>query len=170
MTFLKFIIWKIKTTSSNYWMLLGLKIFVRIFGMITLLYTMNLLVKVNTSNPEHLHKAISSVFYLAFFVFLDTKTKVSSGFSLSEKIVKPINILKWLSLLIVGYLIYLKIEINAVGLSAVDLSTPAFLFTKIWPVVIIPNLSFIIITVLILYASAILNRNKRLKEENDLTI
>ena len=75
MTFLKFIIWKIKNMSSTYWMLLVLKIFVRIFGMITLLYTMNLLVKVNTNNPEHLHNAISSVFYLAFFVFFRYKHK-----------------------------------------------------------------------------------------------
>jgi len=170
MTFFKFIIFGMKNMSSTFWMLLGLKISVRIFGLITFLYFMNLLANADIQNSESLYKAISSFFYLMFFVFLDTNTKVSSGFSLSEKIVKPLNILKWLPLLIVGCLTYLKMDINAAELSAVDLSTPAFLFNTIWPVVVIPNLSFIIITILILYASVILNRNKRLKEENDLTI
>jgi hypothetical protein len=151
-------------------MLLLLKIFVRLFGMITFLYLINFSAKANFHQLDDLYISISSIFYLMFFVFLDSIIKVSAKFSLSEKLIKPLNILKWIPLIATFYLIYLKIEINKIELSAVNLSTPAFLFTKIWPIVAIPNLSFIIITILIFYTSAILNRNKKLKEENDLTI
>ena len=170
MTFIKFLVWKIKNISSNFWMLLGLKTFVRIFGMITFLYLINFNAKANFYRLDDLYILISSIFYLMFFVFLDSIIKVSAKFSLSEKIIKPLNNLKWVPLIATIYLVYLKIEINKIELSTVNLSTPAFLFTKIWPIVAIPNLSFIIITVLVFYTSAILNRNKKLKEENDLTI
>lgn len=170
MNVIKFLTWKLKTSSSNYWMLLGLKVFVRLFGMITLLYTVNILAKDDLSNLDERHKVISSIFYLFFFVFLDSLIKVSSGFSLSEKIAKPLNILKWLPFLIASYLIYLKTATNEAAFNSTDLNSPAFLFTKLWPLIVIPNLSFIIITVLIFYTSAILNRNKELKKENDLTI
>lgn len=170
MTFLKFLILKLRTTSSNYWMLLGLKAFARIFCMITFLYAINVLAKTDFFNLENRYGAISSIFYLMFFVFLDSIIKVSSESSPPEKMVNSLNILKWLPLIISFYLIYLKIEINKMELSLVEFDTPAFLFTKIWPVVVIPNLSFIIITLLIFYTSAMLNKNKKLKEENDLTI
>ena len=167
MTFIKFLIWKIKNTSSNYWMVLLLKIFIRIFGMLTFL---SLLTGISFFDLTNRYNSIGSIFYVMFFVFLDSIIKVSPQFSLSEKLVKPLNALKWLPLLTVIYLIYLKIAINKAALYSVDFSSPAFLFKEIWPRVIIPNLGFIIITLVIFYTSGTLNRNKRLKEENDLTI
>ncbi|WP_157263824.1 hypothetical protein [Pedobacter sp. Leaf176] len=78
--------------------------------------------------------------------------------------------MKWIPFLMMVYLIYSSVVINYNVLSRIDFSTPAFLWSDIAPLVVIPNLSFIIITILIFFASAVLNANKKLKEENDLTI
>lgn len=170
MTFIKFLIWKLKNTSSNYWVLMLLKIFVRIFGIITFVYLFNFFSKATLQEQEDCYKAASAVFYLAFFVFLDNVIKVSSSFILSEKLVKPLNIMKWIPFLMMIYLIYSSIVINYNHLLAVDFSKPSFIWAEVTPLIIMPNLSFIIISILVFYASAILNKNKELKQENDLTI
>jgi hypothetical protein len=170
MTFIKFLVWKIKNTSSNYWTLLLLKIFVRLFGMFTIFYALNFMAKSEFRVQQDYYSLVSSLFYILFFVFLDSIIKVSAAFSLSEKIIKPLNMLRWVPLLMIVYLLYSSVIINQIALNAIDFSTPSFLYNIIIPLLIIPNLSYIIITILIFYSSAILNRNKKLKEENDLTI
>ncbi|MFC3559405.1 hypothetical protein [Pedobacter jamesrossensis] len=157
--------YKIKLLDSY-----GIKIFIRIFGILTFINLLNFFSKADFLFQGDYYRAVSEVFYLAFFVFLDSIIKVSSFFTLSEKLVKPLNIIKWIPFLMMCYLIYSSVLINSNRLNNIDFSRPTFIWTEIMPFIIIPNLGFIIISMLIFYASAILNRNKELKQENDLTI
>jgi len=170
MTIIKFLILKLGNINRNIWPLLVLKIFVRLLGIFNFIYLLDFLSKSKFDKHQDYYIIISSIFYISFFVFLDNIIKVSASFSLSEKIVRPLNILKWFPLILTIYLVYSSILINEANLSSIDYRTPTFLWTGISPLIIIPNLSFIIITILIFFASGILNANKRLKEENDLTI
>ncbi len=170
MTIIKFLIWKLKNINKNTWLLLVLKVFVRLLGIFNFIYLLNFLSKSVLNEQRDYYIIISSIFYISFFVFLDSIIKVSASFSLSEKIVRPLNLLKWFPLLLTMYLVYSSLLIHEVDLNKIDYKTPAFLWTKISPLIITPNLSFIIITILIFFASTILNTNKKLKEENDLTI
>ncbi|KQR70344.1 hypothetical protein ASF92_10185 [Pedobacter sp. Leaf176] len=170
MTFIRFANWKLKDTFFNFGVLILIKIFIRIFGILTFLYLLSFLAKASFHNQLDYYTTISCVYYLVFFVFLDNIIKVSPSFVLSDKLVKPLNFMKWIPFLMMVYLIYSSVVINYNVLSRIDFSTPAFLWSDIAPLVVIPNLSFIIITILIFFASAVLNANKKLKEENDLTI
>lgn len=170
MTFIKFTNWKLKNTISNFWALVLIKVFVRIFGILTFLYLLNFLSKASFHNQHDYYTTVSGIFYLAFFVFLDNVVKVSSSFVLSEKLVKPLNVMKWIPFSMMIYLMYSSVIINQNNLSGVDFTKPTFLWSDLAPLIIIPNLSFIVITILIFFASAVLNANRKLKEENDLTI
>jgi len=170
MTFIKFTNWKLKNTGSNFWTLLLIKIFVRIFGIFTFLHLLNFFSKASFHNQSDYYTTVSGIFYLAFFVFLDNVVKVYSSFVLSEKLVKPLNVMKWIPFSMMIYLVYSSVIINQNNLSGIDFNNPTFLWSDIAPLIIIPNLSFVIITILIFFASAVLNANRKLKEENDLTI
>ena len=170
MTFIKFTNWKLKNTVSNFWTLVLIKIFVRVFGILTFLYLLNFFSKASFHNQSDYYTTVSGIFYLAFFVFLDNVVKVSSSFVLSEKLVKPLNVMKWIPFSMMVYLIYSSVIISQINLSGIDFTKPTFLWSEVAPLIIIPNLSYIIITILIFFASSVLNTNRKLKEENDLTI
>ncbi len=171
MTFLKYPVYKTKNNiSSNFWKLIFLKIFVRVFGILTFLYLLNFFATATFELLKDYYTAVSVIFYLSFFVFLDNMIKVSSSFLLSEKLAKPLRLLKWIPFLMMVFLMYSSVVINQNELSKISFATPAFLWKNVAPVIIIPNISFIMITILIFFVSAVLDNNSKLKQENDLTI
>jgi len=170
MTFLKFLFFKFKNTSANYWPILGLRIFVRLLGITMAIYLLNFFDSMHFTSTKDLYNFISTVFYVLFFVFLDDYLK-----SLLREGLKPgqfrwINILKWVPFIFTLLLIYLTVLLSHFEWPGVTVDDIKYIYNHVWPTVFVPNLSFIIITLLVFYASAILNRNKQLKEENDLTI
>ncbi|MFC4141722.1 hypothetical protein [Pedobacter mendelii] len=170
MTFIKYLLWKLKNTSSNYWLLLGLRIFVRLLGVTTMFYFLDVLRFPIDSGTKYLYTFISTLFYLLFFIFLDWYLKVFSNEELKDKGVKWLNILKWMPLLFCFSLVYLTVQSNSFSWPENASSKIIYSYSKVWPAIFVPNLSFIIITTLVFYSSAILNRNMELKQENDLTI
>lgn len=170
MTFLRFVYSRVKTTNSNYWMLLSLRIFVRLMGVTTMFYFLSSLNQFQADDINFMYGFISTVFYILFFVFLDWYIKVSLKSEFSRQGQKWLNILKWIPLLFCLVLIYLTSQLNVFSWPGGLSNRVIYSYMKVWPAIFVPNLSFIIITLLIFYTSAILNRNKQLKEENDLTI
>jgi len=170
MTFVKFIIWKIKNSSSSYWILLGLRIFVRLLGFTTMFYFLDVLRFPIDNGAKYFYTLISTLFYLLFFIFLDRYLKVFSNEELKDKGLKWLNILKWVPLLFSFSLVYLTAQSNSFSWPENASAKIIYSYSKVWPAIFVPNLSFIIITTLVFYSSAILNRNMELKNENDLTI
>lgn len=170
MTFLKVVLLNVKNKSSNYWIIAGLRIFVRLLGTLTMIYWLTVIDKLFNYNSKNLYDFLSTTFYLLFFVFLDWYIKTSLNNDLRNNALRWLNILKWIPLGFVVILVYLSFQFNSFSWSQKIVETIIYSYTKVWSMVFIPNLSFIIITILIFYTSAVLNSNKKLKEENDLTI
>jgi hypothetical protein len=170
MTFLKFLFFKLRNTSANYWTILCLRIFVRLLGISAMFHFLFFLGSKVVSEAKYLYDFVSTVFYILFFVFLDWYLKVSSKKELKNNGLKWLNMLKWIPLCFVITLVYLTIRLNMFAWPNEVVAYIIYSYTKVWPAVFVPNLSFIIITTLVFYTSAILKRNKDLKEENDLTI
>ena len=167
MTFLKVVLSNVKNKSSNYWIIAGLRIFVRLLGTLTMIYWLTVIDKLFNYSSKNLYDFLSTTFYLLFFVFLDWYIKTSLNNDLRN------NALRWLNIFPLGFvviLVYLSFQFNSFSWSQKIVETIIYSYTKVWSMVFIPNLSFIIITILIFYTSAILSRNKSLREENDLTI
>jgi len=167
MTFLKVVLSNVKNKSSNYWIIAGLRIFVRLLGTLTMIYWLTVIDKLFNYSSKNLYDFLSTTFYLLFFVFLDWYIKTSLNNDLRN------NALRWLNIFPLGFvviLVYLSFQFNSFSWSQKIVETIIYSYTKVWSMVFIPNLSFIIITILIFYTSAVLNSNKKLKEENDLTI
>lgn len=93
-----------------------------------------------------------------------------SNEELKYKGLKWLNILKWVPLLFCFSLVYLTAQSNSFSWPEDASAKIIQVYSKVWPAIFVPNLSFIIITTLVFYSSAILNRNMELKHENDLTI
>lgn len=170
MTFLRFVFSRVKSTSSNYWMLLSLRIFVRLMGVTTMFYFLGFLSQFKGDDQNFMYGFISTIFYLLFFVFLDWYIKVSTKAEFSSNGLRWLTWLKWIPLLFCITLIYLTSELNVFSWPGRISDQVIYSYMKVWPAIFVPNLSFIIITLLIFYTSAILNRNKQLREESDLTI
>lgn len=170
MTFLKIVFFKLKKKSNNYWMIAGLRIFVRLLGTLTMIYWLTVIDKLFNFSLKNLYDFLSTSFYLLFFVFLDWYIKTSLSNNLKNSALKWLNVLKWMPLGFVIALVYLSFQFNSFSWTQKIVENIIYSYTKVWSMVFIPNLSFVIITILIFYTSAILTRNKSLKEENDLTI
>jgi len=170
MTFLKVVLSNVKNKSSNYWIIAGLRIFVRLLGTLTMIYWLTVIDKLFNYSSKNLYDFLSTTFYLLFFVFLDWYIKTSLNNDLRNNALRWLNILKWIPLGFVVVLVYLSFQFNSFSWSQKIVENIIYSYTKVWSMVFIPNLSFIIITILIFYTSAILSRNKSLREENDLTI
>ncbi len=170
MTFLKVVLSNVKNKSSNYWIIAGLRIFVRLLGTLTMIYWLTVIDKLFNYSSKNLYDFLSTTFYLLFFVFLDWYIKTSLNNDLRNNALRWLNILKWIPLGFVVILVYLSFQFNSFSWSQKIVENIIYSYTKVWSMVFIPNLSFIIITILIFYTSAILSRNKSLREENDLTI
>lgn len=170
MTFLKVVLSNVKNKSSNYWIIAGLRIFVRLLGTLTMIYWLTVINKLFNYSSKNLYDFLSTTFYLLFFVFLDWYIKTSLNNDLRNNALRWLNILKWIPLGFVVILVYLSFQFNSFSWSQKIVENIIYSYTKVWSMVFIPNLSFIIITILIFYTSAILSRNKSLREENDLTI
>jgi len=170
MTFLKVVLLNVKNKSSNYWIIAGLRIFVRLLGTLTMIYWLTVIDKLFNYSSKNLYDFLSTTFYLLFFVFLDWYIKTSLNNDLRNNALRWLNILKWIPLGFVVVLVYLSFQFNSFSWSQKIVENIIYSYTKVWSMVFIPNLSFIIITILIFYTSAILSRNKSLREENDLTI
>lgn len=170
MTFLKVVLLKLKNKSSNYWIIAGLRIFVRLLGTLTMIYWLTVIDKLFNFNSKNLYDFLSTTFYLLFFVFLDWYIKTSLNNDLRNNALRWLNILKWIPFGFAVVLVYLSFQFNSFSWSQKIVENIIYSYTKVWSIVFIPNLSFIIITILIFYTSAILSRNKSLREENDLTI
>ncbi len=170
MTFLKVVLLNVKNKSSNYWIIAGLRIFVRLLGTLTMIYWLTVIDKLFNYSSKNLYDFLSTTFYLLFFVFLDWYIKTSLNNDLRNNALRWLNILKWIPLGFVVILVYLSFQFNSFSWSQKIVENIIYSYTKVWSMVFIPNLSFIIITILIFYTSAILSRNKSLREENDLTI
>jgi len=145
---------------------LSLRFFVRLLGAITVFYFLVCLDSDRANGTKYLYNLISTIFYALFFVFLEWYLKAL----LKNDVLKWLSILKWVPLCLTVILVCLTTKLNSFIWPKETIEYIIYSYTRVWPMVFIPNLSFIIITLLIFYASAILARNKQLKEENDLTI
>ena len=170
MTFLKFLFLRLKNVPVNYWVILTLRFFVRLLGVITVFYFLVCLDSERANGTKYLYNLISTVFYALFFVFLEWYLKASLKNDQKNEVLKWLNILKWVPLCVTVILVCLTAKLNSFIWPKETVEYIIYSYTRVWPMVFIPNLSFIIITLLIFYASAILVSNKQLKEENDLTI
>ncbi|KQM78599.1 hypothetical protein ASE74_13970 [Pedobacter sp. Leaf216] len=170
MTFLKFLIFKLKNSSASYWKILSLRIFVRLLGMITVFYFLVCFDADRNNGPKYWYSLTSTFFYALFFVFLEWYLKASLKHDLKDNLLKWLNILMYVPLCFTLILISLTAKNNLFAWPKEIIEYIIYAYTRVWPMVFIPNMSFIIITLLIFYASAILKRNEVLKLENDLTI
>lgn len=170
MTFTKSISFMAKNKSSNHLVIFVLRILIRIFGSLTALHWLNILDKLFHYTVNNLYDVLSTSFYLLFFIYLDWYVKVSSNSNFKNNSLKWLDILKWIPLGFVLLLISLSFQSSVFAWPQKTADTIIYSYTKVWSFVFMPNLAFIIITILIFYTSAVLNSNKKLKEENDLTI
>jgi len=170
MTFLRFLLFRLKNISANYWMILALRFFVRLLGIITVFYFLVCLDSERANALKYSYNLISTVFYVLFFVFLEWYLKTSLKNDLKNDVLKWLNILKWVPLCLTFILVCLTVKLSSFIWPQEIVEYVIYSYTRVWPMVFVPNLSFIIITLLIFYASAILVRNEQLKQENDLTI
>jgi len=151
-------------------MILLTKFIIRLFSAATAFYLLTLIDKLFQFNLLNLYNFLSATFYFLFFVFIEWYINSISKEGMIHVLLKWLNILKWIPLCFVLILISLSFQIHSPLWPQSAAERFIFSYKTVWPVVFVPNLSFIIITLLIFYSAAILKRNTDLKQENDLTI
>ncbi|HTM97776.1 MAG TPA: hypothetical protein VL088_03495 [Pedobacter sp.] len=162
--------------SKDYWIMLLVRIVVRVLGFTYFLFIMKKLGINNISTLESYYISLGFAFYILFFIFLDwylkiTKRAIFNGkTSMKASVLRWINYLKWIPLVLTIVLISLKVML-------LDLDFPNdlyekfnYIILKVLPIVVNDTISFILITLLIFYSCAVSNINRKLQEEQDLTI
>ena len=169
MTLTQIVSRKSKLVHSSNWMISLLRILVRVFGLCTSLYWLKLSSDYQFTSVATYH-LLCAFFYILFFVFLDWYIKISLKRQVRGKGLSWLKVLKWVPFLFTLVLLYLSASLGKFSWPSDPSEKIIYAYTKGWSTVFMPNMGFIIITILIFYAAALLNRNKKLQEETELTI
>jgi len=170
MTIIKSLSQGMKPKSTGRFTVFGIRAFIGILEMSTILYLFNFFDSRISNDYKFYYGLLSTAFYILFFVFLSWYIKISTSDDSNSQRIKWLIIVQWISISISVTLIYISAQINTVVWPEVIVEKVLYLFNTVWPNLFVPNLSFIIITTMIFYTTAILRRNRDLKQENDLTI
>ena len=167
---------KYKILAKNRSMNFLFRVVVRIlFLSIIFFFLMNEDIRKSTELHSY-YDVISFVFYLLFIISLDryleySNKKLSNPEILtSDSLYRLIKYLKWLLLVITLILLVLTLIIMPIEWPNLIVEKILYILNKILPNLFGTNISFIIITMLVFYADTIANLNKKLKQEQDLTI
>lgn len=167
---------KFKKSAKNLSINLAFRIMVRILFLSIVFFFLMHEVSKNTTEFQAYYERISFSYYLLFLVSLDRYLQYSSKklsnpqLLTSDSLYKLIKYLKWLLLVITVVLLVLTIKIMPIEWPNLTDQKILYVMTKISPNLFGANISFIIITMLVFYAATIANFNRKLKEEQDLTI
>ena len=69
MTFLKVVLLNVKNKSSNYWIIAGLRIFVRLLGTLTMIYWLTVIDKLFNYSSKNLYDFLAQHFTFYFLCF-----------------------------------------------------------------------------------------------------
>lgn len=167
---------KVKKSVKNLSINLAFRIMVRILFLSIIFFFLLREVSKNTTEFQVYYDRLSFSYYLLFLVSLDrylqySNKKLSNPELLtSDSLYILIKYLKWLLLVITVVLLVLTIKIMPIEWPVDTDQKILYVLTKIFPNLFGANISFIIITMLVFYAATVANFNRKLKEEQDLTI
>ena len=167
---------KAKIMAKNRLINLFCRVIVRILWFsIILLFLTDYDVKNMNALNSYYHN-IGYVYYFLFLLILDrylhySNKKISVAEMLtSDSLYRLIKYLKWLLLVITVTLLVLTLMIMPIEWPVQTDQKILYVLTKFFPSLFGANIGFIIISMLIFYADTVANFNKKLKEEQDLTI
>lgn len=167
---------KVKKSVKNLSINLAFRIMVRILFLSIVFFFLMHEVSKNKTEFQTYYDGIGFSYYLLFLVSLDRYLQYSSKKLSNPKLLTSdslyilIKYLKWLLLVITVVLLVLTIKIMPIEWPVDTDQKILCVLTKIFPNLFGANISFIIITMLVFYAATVANFNRKLKEEQDLTI
>lgn len=167
---------KLKTLAKNRSINLLFRIMVRIlwFSIILLLLTDHSLKSSTDLNSYYYN--MGYIYYFLFLLILDRYLQYSNKkLSVAEMLTsnswyRLITYSKWILLVITIALLVLTLMIMPMEWPISADQKILYFLTKFSPNLFGTNISFIIISMLVFYADTIANFNKKLKQEQDLTI
>lgn len=167
---------KFNKSAKNLSINLVFRIMVRILFLSIIFFFLMHEVSKNKTEFQTYYDGIGFSYYLLFLVSLDrylqySNKKLSNPQLLTnDSLYQLIKYLKWLLLVITLVLLVLTIMIMPIEWPNLIDQKILYILTKIFPNLFGANISYIIITMLVFYAATIADLNKKLKEEQDLTI
>lgn len=169
--------YKLRKPGIDFSIILVIRIVVRVLCLSIMFFFISDNTPKNATIFETYYFITSFTYYFLFLVMLDRYLKYSAKNRLNietlwagDNLQKLLSYAKWILLVFTAVLLLLTLKIMPIEWPVPIDKKILYVLTKIFPNVFGSNVSFIIINMLMFYASSIINISKRLKLEQELTI
>lgn len=167
---------KIKKLGMDLSIILAIKVIVRVLCMSMMFFFLISDKPKNSNDLQFYSYIIGTIYYFLFLIVLDryltysNKNISNQDLLTGNTLFKLIKYFKWFLLGLTVTLLVLTVMIMPLTWPDTMVKRILYLLISVFPKLFSPNISFIIISLLVFYASAIVNINRKLKQEQDLTI